>query len=107
MPYGSASLDSILQENVLHDWIVKLEKQAYQEDEEVCSEMEQGDAYEYGFLEYEEGNGEGRKGSLQLVTLTDVEPLDAHPLNNVGGDDEDDEGDDDDLNFLGDGFSDS
>ncbi|KAI3696565.1 hypothetical protein L6452_28935 [Arctium lappa] len=112
VPYGSSSLDSILQECVLHDWIVKPEKQAYQEDEEVYSEMEQGDAYENGLLQYEEGNGEGRKGSLQLVTLTDIEPLDAHPLNNnnnnnVGGDDEDEDDDDDDLNFLGDGFSDS
>lgn len=31
----SVSLDSVLQESLLHDWIVEVEKQAFQEDE-VC-----------------------------------------------------------------------
>lgn len=60
--------------------------------------MEQGDIYENGLVEYEEG----RKGSLQVVTMVDIEPLDTHPnpVNNV-------EDEDDDLNFLDDGLSDS
>ncbi|KAI3524005.1 hypothetical protein L1887_02587 [Cichorium endivia] len=95
MPNTSGSMDTFLQESLLYDWIVKPEKQPYQEDEELCSEMEQGDAYENGLVEFEEGNGEGRKGSLQVVTLTDMEPL----ANNVGDED-------DDLNFLDDGLSD-
>ncbi|KAL4590314.1 hypothetical protein LXL04_003242 [Taraxacum kok-saghyz] len=96
MPNTSTSMDTLLQENLLYDWIVKPEKQPYQDDEELCSEMEQGDLYENGLVEYEEG----RKGSLQVVTLTDIESLDTHPVNN--GEDEDD-----DLNFLDDGLSDS
>lgn len=101
------SLDSVLQESLLYDWLVETEKQLYQEDEDILySEMDQGDAYENDLLEYEDGNAESRKGgSLELVTLADVEPVDVHLASNAGGATDDDD-DDDDLNFLDDGLSD-
>lgn len=102
MPSTSASLDNVLQEHLLYDWIVKPEKQAYQEDEELCSEME----YENGLLEYEEGNGESRKG---LLHVSDIQPLDVRPPNNISthaGANDEHEDEDDDLNFLDDGMSD-
>ncbi|XP_059632033.1 uncharacterized protein LOC132274713 [Cornus florida] len=104
----SISIDSVLQENLLHDWIVETEKQALQEDEETLyNEIEQVDAYENDLIEYEDGNGEARKGSMEMVTLADVEPLDVEPINNVGtATDDEDEDDDDDLNFLDDDLSD-
>ncbi|KAI7738709.1 hypothetical protein M8C21_017902 [Ambrosia artemisiifolia] len=74
----TASSDSLLvQENLLYDWIVKPGKQ---EDEEMEYE-------ENGLFEYEQGNGESRKGGS-----LDIQPLDSHPP----------EDEDDDLNFLDD-----
>ncbi|KAL6990191.1 hypothetical protein U1Q18_052600 [Sarracenia purpurea var. burkii] len=110
----SISLDSVLQENLLYDWIVDAEKQTMPEDEEILyNEMEQGDGYENDLIEYEDGNAEGRKGCLEIVSSADVEPLDVDPPNNTGtatdeDDDEDDDndnGDDDDLNFIDDDLS--
>lgn len=43
MPNTSASMDTVLQEALLYDWIVKPEKQAYQEDEVIFLNM----IYEY------------------------------------------------------------
>lgn len=111
IPNTSASFDTVLQENVLFDWIVKPEKKEYHEDEEL-SEMEQGDddAYQNGLLEYE-GHGASKKGSLQLTGMQ-VQPLDVHCPNNinldaVGVNQQHDEDEEDDLNFLDDGLSDS
>ncbi|KAM7484907.1 hypothetical protein LguiA_000916 [Lonicera macranthoides] len=104
----SVSLDSVLQESLLHDWIVEVEKQAFQEDEEINNcEMDQVDAYENDMMEYEDGNAESRKGSIDMVTLADVQiqPLDANPANNAGTSFDDDEDEDDDLNFLDDDLS--
>ncbi|KAA8528167.1 hypothetical protein F0562_035582 [Nyssa sinensis] len=99
----SISLDSVLQESLLHDWIVDPEKQALQEDEDILyNEMDQVDAYENDLIEYEDGNVEGRKGSMEMVTLADVEPLDVIPANNAGAATDDDA----DLNFLDDDLSD-
>uniref|UniRef100_A0A5B7A4G1 BED-type domain-containing protein n=1 Tax=Davidia involucrata TaxID=16924 RepID=A0A5B7A4G1_DAVIN len=99
----SISLDNVLQESLLLDWIVEPEKQALQEDEDILyNEMEQADAYENDLIEYEDGNVEARKGSMELVTLADVEPLDVNPANNAGAATDDDA----DLNFLDDDLSD-
>lgn len=99
----SMSLDSVLQESLLNDWIVDVEKQSLPEDEEILyNEMEQADAYENDFIEYEDGNAaEARKGSLETVTLADVEPLDVNPPNNAGTVSDDEA----DLNFLDDDLS--
>lgn len=99
----SMSLDSVLQESLLNDWIVDVEKQSLPEDEEILyNEMEQADAYENDFIEYEDGNAaEARKGSLEMVTLADVEPLDVNPPNNAGTVSDDEA----DLNFLDDDLS--
>ncbi|KAG8373213.1 hypothetical protein BUALT_Bualt11G0000200 [Buddleja alternifolia] len=97
----SVSLDSVLQESLLFDWIVETEKQALQENEEIpYTELEHGDAYENDLLEFEDGNAESRKGSVEMVALADVvEPLDENP--NAAASD-----DDPDLNFLDDDMSD-
>lgn len=103
----SISLDTVLQENLLYDWLVEAEKQALQEDEEILyNEMEQVDAYENEVMEYEDGNAEVRKGCMELVTLADIEPLDVNPANNAGAATEEDDEDDNDLNFLDDNLSD-
>ncbi|XP_075487023.1 uncharacterized protein LOC142526482 isoform X2 [Primulina tabacum] len=86
----SVSLDSVLQESSLYDWVAETEKQALQEDEATTlfTDMEHGDAYEDDLLEFDEG-------SLEMASLTDmVEPL------NVRTDAASD--DDQDLNFLDD-----
>ncbi|XP_073312669.1 uncharacterized protein [Primulina huaijiensis] len=86
----SVSLDSVLQESSLYDWVAETEKQALQEDEATTlfTDMEHGDAYEDDLLEFDEG-------SLEMASLTDmVEPL------NVRTDAVSD--DDQDLNFLDD-----
>ncbi|PSR92451.1 Alanine--tRNA ligase [Actinidia chinensis var. chinensis] len=98
----SISLDSVLQESLLYDWMVDAEKQTLLEDEEVLyNEMDQADAYENDLIEYEDGNAEGKKGSLEMVTLADVEPLDVNPPRNAGTATDDDA----DLNFLDDDLS--
>ena len=56
-------------------------------------------------MEYEDGNAESRKGCIDMVTLADVQPLDANPANNAGTSFDDDDEDDDDLNFLDDDLS--
>ncbi|XAR56936.1 hypothetical protein NMG60_11024905 [Bertholletia excelsa] len=100
----SISLDSVLQESLLYDWMVDAEKQASLEDEGIlCDETDQADAYENDLMEYEDGSGEGnRKGSLVMVTLADMESLDVNPPNNTGTGTDDDDAD---LNFLDDDFS--
>ncbi|XP_073028317.1 uncharacterized protein [Primulina eburnea] len=86
----SVSLDSVLQESSLYDWVVETEKQVLHEDEATTlyTDTEHGDAYEDDLLEFDEG-------SLEMATLADmVEPL------NFRTDATSD--DDQDLNFLDD-----
>lgn len=65
------------------------------------SDMEHVETYEYE-LDYDAGNAESRKGSLEMVTVADiVEPLDVNPAHTCGG--SDDEGD---MNFFDDDLSD-
>lgn len=51
--------------------------------------MEPLDAYENDLIDYEDGSSEGQKGCLQMVRLTDVEPLDVHPANGGASTDND------------------
>lgn len=52
--------------------------------------MEPLDAYENDLIDYEDGTSEGgRKGCLQLVSLTDVETLDVNPANGGASTDND------------------
>lgn len=59
---------------------------------------------ETDLIEYEDGNAESRKGSLEMVTLGEEEPLNVNSHSNVGTATDDD--DDDHLNFLDDDLSD-
>lgn len=52
--------------------------------------METLDAYENDLIDYEDGTTEAaRKGCLQLVCLTNVEPLDVNPANGGASTDND------------------
>ncbi|THG02218.1 hypothetical protein TEA_004563 [Camellia sinensis var. sinensis] len=85
-------------------WLGDLKRDLEKEIEKeiLYNEMEQADAYENDFIEYEDGNAaEARKGSLEMVTLADVEPLDVNPPNNAGTVSDDEA----DLNFLDDDLS--
>ncbi|KAH6761874.1 hypothetical protein C2S52_019307 [Perilla frutescens var. hirtella] len=59
---NSVSLDSVLQEDLLYDWIVETEKQTLQEDdvpidhEILYSEMDHGDGYENDLQEFDDGH---------------------------------------------------
>ena len=59
------------------------------------------DSYENDLVDYQAGTAEVRKGSLELVSLADVESLDAIPAN--AGAATDDEAD---INFFEDDLSD-
>lgn len=98
------SLESVLQESLLHDWIIDAQKQAFPEDKKIVfNDMEQEDTYENDLIEYEGGNAEARKGSMEMVTLTDVGPLDVDPPTNLGtASDDDEEKEGADLDFLDD-----
>ena len=53
--------------------------------------LDNEDGYDYDILEYDDGNSDMRRGSLEMVTLADVEPLEVHPnagpaTDNGGGD---------------------
>ncbi|XP_019239151.1 PREDICTED: uncharacterized protein LOC109219174 [Nicotiana attenuata] len=102
MSYDPIFLDSVLQENLLYDWIVESEKPVLQDDEEVLfNEMELGE-YENDFMDHDGGNADLRKGSLEMVTLSgEAEPLEVNPHNTGTATD-----DDSDLNFLDNELSD-
>ncbi|CAA0841959.1 hAT dimerisation domain-containing protein [Striga hermonthica] len=98
---NSMSLDTVLQEDLLYDWIVETEKQALQEDEEILyTEMEHEDTFENDIHDFDDGNIESRKGSMEMTVLADVvEPLDDDdPAQN----DDMASGDDQGLNFIDD-----
>lgn len=99
----SISLDGVLEESLLYDWIVEREKQAVLEDEEIpYSDMEHVEMYE-NELDHDDGNApDSRKGSLEMVTVADIaEPLDVNPAHSCGGCD-----DESDMNFFDDDQSD-
>ncbi|XP_022865949.1 uncharacterized protein LOC111385765 [Olea europaea var. sylvestris] len=100
--------DCVLQESLLFDWIVEMEKQASLEDEEILySEMEQGEAYETDLMDFEDGNADPRKRSMEMMSLGNVvESLEINPGITDAATDDDDDDNDADLNFLDDNISD-
>ncbi|KAL9240750.1 hypothetical protein vseg_014934 [Gypsophila vaccaria] len=90
------SLDSTLLEGLLNDWIVETDKPATQDDEDIDHE----DGYNYDILDYDNGVLDTRRGASEMVTLTEVEPLDVHPNACLTTDDHHD------LDFLDDDLSD-
>ncbi|RWR95166.1 HAT dimerization domain-containing protein isoform 2 [Cinnamomum micranthum f. kanehirae] len=103
-PDDSISLDSVLSESLLDDWVVETEKPAFQEDEEIFyNEMEQ-EADENEMNGNEELEAIARKDPILATALAEVvEPLGVHPVTMVAATDDDD---DDDLDFLDDELSD-
>ncbi|XP_021756968.1 uncharacterized protein LOC110722047 isoform X1 [Chenopodium quinoa] len=102
------SLDSALLEGLLDDWVVEAGRQAIQDDEVSTTSAiySQGvydheDGYSYDILEYDDGASDVmRRGTLDMVTLADVEPLGVHP--NAGPATDDDA----ELDFLDDDLTD-
>lgn len=88
--HSPASLDSLLLENLLDEWIVEGEKKLPLKDEEIilCNEMEVN-AYEDETIDYEGGTVDTRKGCVELVASTDVN---VNPANACADSDEDDDG---------------
>ncbi|XP_021291046.1 uncharacterized protein LOC110421715 [Herrania umbratica] len=100
---NSVSLDNTLAEHLLQDWIAEAEKRSWQEDEEIRY-GENGMAYEddneNDRVDYEGGTQGARKGSMERLSLADVESqsLDIDPVT--------DDEDDGDLNYYNDDVSD-
>ncbi|EEF43186.1 uncharacterized protein LOC8261347 [Ricinus communis] len=106
---SSMSLDGLLPERLLNDWIVEAEKHSFQEDEEIHY-SENGGTYEGrcedDLIDYDDAILEPQKGSLELVTMADVEQLDVNPANGGGTTEDDDDEEEDDHNFFDDNLSD-
>ncbi|XP_008223502.1 PREDICTED: uncharacterized protein LOC103323294 isoform X1 [Prunus mume] len=104
---NSISLDNVLLERLLDDWIVDAAENDMLENEEVLyNEIEQVDEYENDMVDYEgvNGNAETRNGSVELLTLADA---DINPANaGVATDDDDEDDEDGDINFFDDDMSD-
>ncbi|KAG9446600.1 hypothetical protein H6P81_012728 [Aristolochia fimbriata] len=99
----SMSLDNVLVENLLDEWVVEAEKPAFQEDEDILyGEMEQAEVDDMEGNEIEDIDAEARREAMETGILTVVEPLDVQlPIVAANEDD------DDDLDFLDDDFTDS
>ncbi|KMT15443.1 hypothetical protein BVRB_3g059790 [Beta vulgaris subsp. vulgaris] len=71
-----------------------------QDDEQVI--FDHGEGYDYDILKYkyDDGNSDVRRGSLDMGTLADLDPLEVHP--NAGPA----TGDDAELDFLEDDLAD-
>lgn len=91
------SLDSVLLEGLLDDWVVDAEKQAMPDDKDI---LDHEDGYDYDILDYEDRNSDTRRSSLEMVTPAEVEPLEVHTNAGPATDDEAD------LDFLDDDLSD-
>ncbi|CAM8993091.1 unnamed protein product [Rhodiola kirilowii] len=97
----SPSLDTILEGGLLDDWIVGSEKQVIQEDEEIFyADMEQKDALEQEFIEYEEGTIDAQKDPSEMMAMVEAHPLALPVSNGCQASDEDE-----DLDFLDEDFS--
>ncbi|KAL9253879.1 hypothetical protein AKJ16_DCAP12653 [Drosera capensis] len=90
---GSTALDTVPMDGLLDDWLLETENQPLEDDEEL---LDSEDEYEYGMIEYDDCRTDAQRGSLEMVTLADVEPLalDADGISDAAPDD------DNELEFL-------
>ncbi|KAL5538066.1 hypothetical protein UlMin_042276 [Ulmus minor] len=101
---SSISLDNVLQERLLDEWILEENKKSLLKDEEiVCNETEQVNAYEDETIDYEDGSIELRKGCAELVTLAYAND---NPSNVGAGFEEDEDEEEGDINYFDDDMSD-
>ncbi|XP_043724638.1 uncharacterized protein LOC122671472 isoform X2 [Telopea speciosissima] len=102
-PDDAISLDNVMLESLLDDWIVETETQALQEDEEILYNELKMEADENEMDENEDANAEEIKGALDMGTLVDVvvEHVGVNPASMLAATD-----DDDDLDFLDDDLTD-
>ncbi|WCJ23211.1 hAT transposon superfamily [Euphorbia peplus] len=103
---SSTSVDGPLPERLLSDWILGTEKNSFQEDEE-CFHNENGGTYEErcenDYIDYQDGF---QRGSLELMDMADMEPLDINPSGSTEDEEEEEEEEDDDHHFFDDNTSD-
>ncbi|GMH29710.1 hypothetical protein Nepgr_031553 [Nepenthes gracilis] len=93
----SISLDSVLLEGLLDEWIAEVEKQPMQDDEDIIYGE---DGYKYDMIEYDGAIAESQREPAEIVTLADVESLEVHANASAATDE------DPDLDFLDDDISD-
>nr|KYP62175.1 hypothetical protein KK1_016700 [Cajanus cajan] len=67
-----SSVDSVLQEHLLHDWIVDANVQSSDGDKNILFGVELDDEYENDSIDYDDGGTRPLKGSLELVHMADV-----------------------------------
>ncbi|XP_058766298.1 uncharacterized protein LOC131639876 [Vicia villosa] len=100
----STSVDNVLQEHLLGDWIVDTAAQSSDVDKNIPFGVELDDEYENDSIDYEDGGAARHlKGSLELMTMADgaVGSSDADHANIDGATD-----DESDLNYFDDDLSD-
>lgn len=91
------SLDNVLVERLLDDWIVEADEQTLEENEETLyNGAKQLDAYENELVDYQDEPAEVRKGCLELAVIADIKPLDVTPANASAATNDDDA----DIDFL-------
>ncbi|XP_042475900.1 uncharacterized protein LOC122057736 isoform X2 [Macadamia integrifolia] len=102
-PDDAISLDNVLLESLLDDWIVETDTQTLQEDEEIFYNEVKMEADETEVNEIEDANPV--ESNLEMGTLVDVvvEPVGVNPATMLAATDDDD---DDDLDFLDDDLTD-
>ncbi|XP_062116420.1 uncharacterized protein LOC133830460 [Humulus lupulus] len=100
---SSTSLDIVLLEHLLDDWIGEEDKKLVLKDEEIlCNEMELANVYEDETIDYEDGTVE--KGCVELVTLSGVNPSNVDAVSD-DDDENEDEDDDGEVNYFDDDLS--
>ncbi|KAJ7980474.1 HAT dimerization domain-containing protein [Quillaja saponaria] len=98
----SISVDGVLQESLLDDWIVDTDTRSSEGDKDIFFGQEQSDAYENDSIDYEDGATRAAKESLELMTVADIGTLDISHAN-AGTATATDE--DSDLNYFDDDLS--
>ncbi|GAB4859013.1 hypothetical protein Ancab_040385 [Ancistrocladus abbreviatus] len=96
----SISLETVLLEGLLDDWVVEAEKQQSMQDDEDVLYSEDG--YEFDTIEYDDHIPDARKGSVGMVTLADGEHMEVHANADAAIATDNDA----DLDFLDDDISD-
>ncbi|MED6144902.1 hypothetical protein PIB30_118661 [Stylosanthes scabra] len=68
----STSVDNVLLEHLLKDWITDTYLQSSDVDKNFFSGVEQDDPYENDSIDYDDGAARSLKGSLELETIADL-----------------------------------
>lgn len=97
---SSVSVDTVLQETLLEDWIYDANLQSAGGEKVISFGVEQDDECENDSIDYEDGGARPVKESLELVAMVDVGSLDGDHANMDAATD-----DESDLKYFGDDLS--